>query len=173
MKNNKGISIIMLVITIILMLILTSIAVYYSSNIAPEARLAAAYTSLGNVKEACTRALTEIDFSSENIDEFYFFGNVYSKKYTTKAERDALAVRCGLENSEALSERTYEIGTTDDDENRRRVENLELSGISQTYLVDLDNDNYYLVDGVRKADGTKVYEYRDIMASYQMLTRTH
>ncbi len=160
----------MLVITIILMIILSSYAIYYSENIAPEAKLGAAYTSLTNIKGACERALNEIAMGADDVNEFYFFGNNIR---TDGTDLDDLAKRCGLESSELFGTRTYLIGIEDTPENQRRVANLEITGMKQSYVVDLDNEKYYVLDGVRKADKAMVYEYKDIKSSYQMLSKTH
>ena len=45
-KNNKGVTMMLLVITIILMIILTYLAIFYSQNTAPEARIARAYNNI-------------------------------------------------------------------------------------------------------------------------------
>ena len=171
LKNNKGISIIMLIVTIILMLIITSMAVFYSNYIAPEARLAAAYSSLVTIKDACTAALNEVSVDT-SVDEFYFFGNTV-KKSMSAAELDDVAKRCGLASKDEFGERTYKISNDSDTENQRRLENLEIRGITQAFIADLDNEKYYLINGVKKADGSIVYEYADVMASYKMLTTTH
>lgn len=170
-KNNKGISIIILIITIILMILITSMAVFYSNYIAPEARLAAAYTSLVTIRDACTGALNEITIDP-SLDEFDFFGNTV-KKNMPATELDDLARRCGLVSGNDFGDRTYKISNDKDPENQRRLEAMEIRGITQTFVVDLDKDKYYLVNGVKKADNTIVYEYKDVMASYTMLTTTH
>jgi hypothetical protein len=170
MKNNKGVTMMLLVITIILMIILSSYAIYYSENIAPEARLGATYTSLKNVKEACERAVNDIEIGVTDANEFYFFGNNIR---LDGSDIEDLAKRCGLESGDQFGTRTYVIGLADTPENQRRVANLEITGLTQDYVVDLDNEKYYVLDGIRKADKTIVYEYKDIKASYQLLNKSH
>lgn len=165
-KNNKGITIMMLVITVIIMLILVMFAVYYSRNAAVEARIAAAYTSLKEVKEACERAIIEIELDPSTYDEYYFFGRNVQTDGSNLAE---IQEKCG---GVTLSERSYKISDSTDDENKRRLDNLEISKIKDTFIVDLENKKYYILDGVKKADGNKVYEYREIQLSYDMLTAT-
>ena len=162
----------MLVITIVLMIMLTGIAIYYSNNIAPEANLAAAYASLSAIKDACNRAMYEIEADPLEYDEYYFFGDSITKKYSSY-ETAKLAFSCGLYSNSDFSNRTYEISDSKDADNRRILKNLEISSISKSYIVDLENEKYYLVDGVRKSDGTKIFELQDMFSAYQMLVETH
>ncbi len=133
MKNNKGVSIIMLIVTIILMIIIASFAVYYSNNIAPEARLAAQYASLKEVKKACNIALQQIELDPDTYDEFYFFGHDIDND--PNYDEKALDQRCG--NQFLGGGRKYVISNDGSDECQRRLKNLELSNITETYVVDL------------------------------------
>lgn len=169
-KNNKGVTIMMLVITVILMLILVAFAVYYSRNTAVEATIAKEYTSLKEIKEACTRALFEIELDPSTYDEYYFFGK---SVFLDGSDVDDLTQRCGGSAGVNFSERTYQLSDSTDDENKRRLERLEITQIHNTYIIDLENQKYYLLDGVKRADDTKVYEYRDIELLYSdLLTPT-
>ena len=51
--NNKGVTMMLLVVTIILMIMIAFLAVYYSQNVAPEARVASAYASLKAIRDTC------------------------------------------------------------------------------------------------------------------------
>jgi uncharacterized protein YpmB len=182
MKNNKGITIIMLVITIIIILILTSFAVFYSTNIAPEAKIAAAFSSLKEIKSACQRAQNEVELFPDQLDEYYFFGkNIVDEKPEGKTA-DEWAVRCGLTSKADFGlsgDRTYYIcaPTNKNDPNysnmKRRTEKLELSNLnSMEFIVDLEKDKYYIVDGVRRDIHKEAYEYTDVELLYSMLTAT-
>ena len=134
-KNNKGVTLVMLVITIILMLILASFAIYYSNDVAPEASLAAAFSSLKEIKNACNRAILEIEMDPSTYDEYYFFGDNIQKE---GHDVSAVAIKCGAIPSD-FSDRTYRISNDGTDANKRRLTNLEISSISDTYIVDLEN----------------------------------
>ena len=97
---------------------------------------------------------------------YYFFGR---NVQTDGSDLIEIQEKCG---GVTLSERSYKISDSTDDENKRRLENLEISKINNTFIVDLENKKYYILDGVKKADGNKVYEYREIELSYDMLTAT-
>jgi Tfp pilus assembly protein PilE len=174
-KTNKGVTMIMLVITIVIMLILTSFAVYYSTNIAPEARIAAAFSSLKEVKTACQRAMNEIELDSENLDEYYFFGkNIYKEGENCQF----LLSKCGIDSIEGTYEeycqRIYHISGSSNPEMKRRVEKLEITGLgSYEFLVDLERDKYYLLGGTGRNWYDEVYEYSDIERLYSMLTSTN
>lgn len=169
MKNNKGVSIIMLVITIAMMAIIVSFSVFSSKNITPEARLAAAYANIKTVKDACDNAMTMIEINPVEYDEYYFFGdNIQTLMTATNLE--SIIADCGLTSTADISERTYVINYTDSDNNKRILERLELKGVENTYIVDLENEKYYILHGAERSDGNKVYEYKDILRAYQMLT---
>lgn len=170
MRNNRGVTLIMLVITVIVLIMLTTFAVYYSQDIAPEARLATAYSSLKEVKTACMEAKSAIELRPDLYDEYDFFGK---NIFLDGSDVEDLAKRCGLTSSDEFSkEHTYKISPELDDENKRRIEKLEISSVDRIYICDIENNNYYLVNGVKRKTGSMYYEYKDIQYMYEMLTET-
>ncbi len=167
--GNKGVTMMLLVITIILMIMIAFLAVYYSENVAPEARVASAYASLKAIKDTCRSTVILYD---SNRDEYYFFGNNIKTEHTD-AELEEYAKRCGLNGKEDLQgDRVYLIDPFSDRvEDKRRIKNLELSNLSNAFIIDLDNDKYYLIDGVARIDGSNYisYEYMDIQSMYDMI----
>ena len=168
LRNNKGVTVTMFVITIVLMILIASFAVFYSQDVAPEAKLAAAYSSLKEIRDACNRAILEIELDPSTYDEYYFFGNNIRKDGSNLTK---LAERCGVV-PDAFSERTYNIANDDTADNKRRIERLEISSISESYVVDLENEKYYIVGGVKRANGEIVFEFRDIELMYDMIRAT-
>ena len=54
--------------------------------------------------------------------------------------------------------------------NAEPVKNLELSNLNCEVVVDLDNDKYYLVDGISRVDwGYTGYELSEIQSMYNMI----
>jgi len=174
LKSNNGVSMIMLVITIIMMAVIVSFAVFSSKNITPESKLAAAYSSLKTVKDACDNALNLIEINPNEYDEYYFFGqNV--QNLLSESELQSILTDCGLgvspDPNTVISSRSYLIKSSKDSEtSQRMLERLELKGVTSTYLVDLENEKYYIVNGVERVDGEEVYEYKDVLRAYNMLT---
>ncbi len=166
-KNNKGVTIMMLVVTIIVLIIVTSFAIFYSNNIAPEAKLATAYTSLSQIKKACMEAQASIALKPDEYDEYYFFGKNLSQDGSNKSD---IAARCGLLDVSELGERSYKITPENDDEVKRRIKRLEISTVNDGFIVDLDNGKYYILGGVKRKTQDVVYEYREIEKLYEMLT---
>ncbi len=166
--NNKGVTMMLLVLTIILMIMIAFLAVYYSQNIAPEARVATAYSSLKTIRDTCKGVFLIYDSSR---DEYYYFGKNIREEHS--AEINDYAKRCGLSDSNEFGERTYVLDPFSiKEEDKRRLKNLELSNLNSIFVVDLDNDKYYLVDGVTRIDydlASKVYEYQDIQRMYDMI----
>ena len=171
MQSNKGVSMIMLIITVIMMAIIVSFAVFYSQNITPEAKLASAYSSMKTVKDACDNAEGFISLNPNEYDDYFFFGKSIHNALSTDQVTN-IATEFGIDAGD-LSERTYMIEPIDraDDskEAKRKLENLELKGIEDTYIVDLDNKKYYLVGGIENIEGIKLYEYSEILKGYSML----
>ena len=176
MLNNKGVTIVMLVITIIVLLLLTAFAVFYSTNIAPEARIAAAYNSLKEIRRVCNEAVSSVDLRPDKYEEYDFFGkNIFQDGSNV----EDYATRCGLSSSADFGKagetdnnkrRVYKITPENDPEVKRRIQALELSAVSRSYIIDLDNSKYYLVDGIKRKTGELLYEYKDIQGMYEMLT---
>ena len=164
--NNKGVTMMLLVVTIILMIIIAFLAVFYSQNVAPEARIASAYSSLNTVRETC-KGITLL-YNSTN-DEYYYFGKNIKLEHTDSEVAD-YAERCGVSSFDG--DRVYLINPfSDKEEDKRRIKNLELSNLSEEFIVDLDNDKYYIVDGVSRNNSTNdvKYEYKDIKVLYDMV----
>ena len=172
LNNNKGISLIMLVITVLMMAIIVSFAVFSSRNITPESKLAAAYASVKAVKDACDNAVNLIEINPNEYDEYYFFGqNIH--ELMSESELQELLTKFGFEDfsnpNEVISKRTYLIKNTSSDNDKRMLERLELNNVSSTYLVDLENEKYYILNGVERVDDVAIYEYRDILKEYNIL----
>ena len=174
-RNQKGVSLIMLVIAIVMMLIIVTFAVFNSKNTTPEAKVAASLSSLASIKDACENALGLIELNPEEYDEYYFFGNnIHHKRNSTgsvlsDSEKQEYAKECGLGESYTFNDDTYVIKPAETEEEKRILKNLEIKNISDTYIVDLLNKEYYIVGGVEHADGAKAYEYKDILRTYEML----
>lgn len=176
-KSNSGISLIMLVITIVMMAIIVSFAVFSTQNTSDEAKFVSAYSSLKAVKDAVEDAEGLIEINPSLYDDYYFFGNEIKYSIKDESEKEQLAKDCGLESIDQFGERTFLIGKGETEEEKRILENLELKGISNKYVVDLDNDKYYLVNGIshKKSDDSEetetLYEYRDMLMVYELLTK--
>lgn len=168
-NNQKGVTLIMLIIAVAMIAIVASFAVFYSQNTTPEAKMASAYSSLKTVKDACGNAATLIELNPNEYDDYYFFGNNIQNVYTDMSEINELAVKCGLDSSLDFSERTYIIKPAETSGEELILKNLELKSITDTYVVDLEKNNYYILEGIKQVDGTILYEYRDIVSAYEIL----
>ena len=151
---QKGVSLIQLVIVIIIMLILASFALLSSDEVTTEARIARDYESLKKVKEAVEHSVNLMEINpKEYVEAELFVTKFNSSDYS----------RIGLLSSLELSNRVYEI-------NMANQEKLDLENITEerTYVVDLDNKKYYILDGISREDGEKVYEYLDVLRLYNL-----
>ena len=170
LMNNKGVTMMMLVITVIVLIILTSFAIFYSNDIGPEAKLATAYNSMSEIKRAFQEAESTIELKPDEYDEYDFFGKTI---YEDGSNVSDLEARCGLDPSEHFSAKTYKITPENDDEVKRRVNALEISTVNAYYIADIGNNKYYIVDGVKRKTQDTVYEYSDILKLYDILTNSY
>lgn len=171
LNAQKGVSVIMLIIAVVMMAIIVSFAVFYSQDTTPEAKLASAYSSLKAVKDACDNAETLMELNPAEYDDYYFFGYNVQHNISDTLELNEYAVECGLASYLDFSERTFMIKPASNEEEERILKNLELKGVANTYVVDLDNDKYYIVGGTKRADDRVLYEYKDIVRAYEMLVK--
>ncbi|MBO5179418.1 MAG: hypothetical protein J6B87_03635 [Clostridia bacterium] len=155
--SQKGISLIQLVIVIILLLIIASFALFSSNEVTVEARLARDYESLKMVKESTEHAVNLMEINPEEYEEI----EIFTKKFNSSDY-----ARIGLTSAADLSERSYEI-------NVDNQEKLDLENITEerTYIVDLENKKYYILDGIEREEGSKVYEYVDVLRLYNLLSK--
>lgn len=154
--TQKGISLIQLVIVIILLIVLASFALLSSDEVTLEARIGRDYASLKNVKTAVENYIPLMDVNPDEYGE--------EKIFTTKFNSDDYA-KIGLSSASELSERTYVI-------NVDNQKNLNIDSITEerTYVVDLSNKKYYILDGIEREEGSKVYEYMDVLKLYNLLS---
>lgn len=157
--NNKGVSMVQLIITIIIVIILATLAITSSNNITPEANIARSFASIKGVKEACENAENLIEIDPDTYKET----NIFGKKLGDDAE--SYYTKIGLSSVSELSDRTYLIS-----KDRQNAKNLELDNLLNEYIVDLGNEKYYLVGGVVRGNDKFAYEYADILKMYNMLT---
>ena len=172
-KNQKGVSMIMLVIAVLMMIIIASIAVYNAPKSRDEANFVKDYASLKAVKEACENALYLIEINPAEYSEYYFFGNNMQfnvENDVIDMEMSEIAQKCGLTSQNDFSSRTYIISGGITDEEKRTLKRLELKDIEDMYVVDLENAKYYILNGIERENDETLYEYQDILLSYKMLT---
>lgn len=158
--NKKGITLIQLVITIVVMLIIASFAVFQGGNVTTEATIVKEYESIKEVKKAVEQTVLLIEMNPETYIERELFGIALDE-----AEKQSYYKRVGLTLADDLSDRAYTVTK----ENQKNFE-LEKIPDGKIYIVDLDNEKYYLVDGIQRENSEKAYEYKDILRMYNMLT---
>lgn len=158
--NKKGVTLIQLVITIVVMLIIASFAVFQGGNVTTEATIAKEYESLKEVKKAVEQTVLLMEINPETYIERELFGIPLDTE-----EKQSYYKRLGLTNVADLSDRTYTV-------TQENQKNFELEKIieGKVYVVDLDNEKYYLLDGIQRENLGKAYEYKDILKMYNMLT---
>ena len=133
-------------------------------------KVATAYSSLKTVKDACENAINLTQINPKDYTEYYFFGyNIQTNN--DEAFVEDIVTKCGLTSVDKISERTYLIKNSNEESDKRILERLELKNITSQYLVDLENKKYYIVNGIERVDGTRVYEYQDLLTAYELLVK--
>lgn len=132
-----------------------------SDDVTVEARIAREYESIKSVKTAVDEAVNLIDMNPDVYKEQEMFG----EKLGT--EKEDYYKKIGLSSASELSDRTYLIN----EENQEKL-SIESMTEDKSYIVDLDNEKYYVVDGVRRTtEDEKVYEYMDILKLYNLVVQ--
>jgi Tfp pilus assembly protein PilE len=140
-KNEKGITLIVLVITIIVMFIIASITVYQGKEIIIDAKLDTAETNLLTIEAKAKGYAEEIDAMTWNLDE--------DKK---EEERDAKFKDYGMTPTTISS--NYNINSQINKENAYTVtaealQNMGLSDLAEKneeFIVVYDYDDYKIMD---------------------------
>lgn len=159
--SQKGISLVQLIIVIILLLILASLSILLSDDVTVEARIAREYESIKSVKTAVDEAINLIDMNPEIYKENEMFGQRLGEK------KEEYYQKIGLTSPDELSDRVYLIN--EDNQEKLSIENMTEE---KSYIVDLDNKKYYVIDGVRRTSkDEKVYEYVDIVKLYNLVVQ--
>lgn len=140
MKNNQGITTMQIVITVIVMLILLSIAIFYGQGTSKEATISALYNEIREVSSAIQEAsaLNQIKVSGEEI---IFFGETSAQKVEKTAYAEQL-VNAGE------GEFYYLDFTTSKD----LKHTLELENVKNDYILNFNTLKLYLKDGISLTD---------------------
>ena len=165
MADNKGVSLVQVIIAIVIIIIITSFAIWYASNTSTEAKLTRIYAEITAVKEGYDNAkmLNEVnstayDFSKIESSEVYIKGNYESKE---------------IEFMDKISDTSELYLVTPDN-----AKEIEVEKIVFDYVIDGKTGNVYLIGGYEsrldenlKNNVTVVYEYKDIVREYQATLR--
>lgn len=140
MKNNQGVTTMQIVITVIVMLILLSIAIFYSRGTTKEATLAVLYNEIRDVTSAVQEAsaLNQIKVSGEKI---IFFGETSAPKVEKSAYSSQLA-------NAGEGEFYFLDFTTSKD----LKHTLELENVKNDYILNYNTLKLYLKDGINVTD---------------------
>ncbi len=156
MRNDKGISLLQVLISIIIIIMISSFAILYSSHTSTEAKLARLYSEMSAVKDAYKNALM---LNELNPDE-YSLETLFPDKVTNEWISDNYA-RIGFSSKPSEAIGWYLITP-------ENAENIELEKVQGTYVIDNTNDLIYLLDGFsREGQEETVYEYEDILKLYK------
>ena len=151
LRNERGVTLVQVIVTMVIVIIIASFAIWYSKNTSTEAKLTRLYNEITTVKEACNDAIVINELNPME----YPISKLFTKKWT----------------SEPLSEFGIDAGADTDDLYVITPDNsdsLELEKIKNTYIYDIKNDKLYIQGGFSRIGQDIVeYEYTDIMRLYK------
>ena len=154
--QNQGITILQIVITVIVMLIILSVSVFYGEGVSKEASLATIYNEIKEVESVLKEAYI-LNNIKVNNDSITFF----DEEEAVKADKSLYNTVIG----DAVEDYYYLDFTTS-----KKLENvLGLENVSHDYLFDLTNLNIFLVEGVELPSGDEInvkYNSDDIVKYY-------
>lgn len=147
--RNEGVTILQIVITVIIMLIILAVTIFYGQNVSKEARLAAIYNEIIEIENVVKemKVLNEVQVI-ENV--LSFNGEVDLQKVDSSSYPKELA---GVGSGNY-----YLMNFT----SSRKLENvLDLENVKNNYILDFITGNVYLVGGIDTIDsaGNRVIEY--------------
>lgn len=147
--KNEGVTILQLVITIVIMIILATIAVYYGQGIPKEARLASIYNEIREVENAIKegRMINKIKVSGEELS---FYGEMTAPKVNNATYQSIIG-----------SGKTGDFYYLDFTSSRKLENVLDMENVKNDYLLDFQNTNIYLIKGIDivSGDGTATVKY--------------
>ena len=139
LRKNSGVTMVMLVITVIVMLVLAGIVINKGISMVKSARNQSIYTNLLLI-QAKARTMVDKDYSEENA----YIG----QKITDSSLLNKLNIK---ENNNVYilsQEELYQMG-------------VEVSG-NNIYAVDYDNEEVYYIKGIEDKDKNMHYSLTDI-----------
>ena len=150
MKNKKGITLIEVMIAVIVLVIIATFSILYSSNITDESKLAKVYNEINIVKDAIEESMVLIEINPEKYSLEYFFGE---------------EVSVGNYNVGVISKEGtwYHIG-------EENYKTLDLRNIDREYLYNASYKELFLVNGFER-NGIALYRYEEIIDLYEDLYR--
>lgn len=157
--KNQGITILQLVITIIIMLILASVAILYGQGVPREANIASAFNEVKEIESVLTEAkmLNQLVVKENQLE-------IFDTVSVPKADISGFPTAMGLDATKDY----YELKFT---ANKNLKNKLELENVSRDYLLDLEALNLYLIKGIdvnQNTNGqlTTLYNSDDIERYY-------
>lgn len=160
MQNNKGITLIALVVTIIVLMILTSITTFYGKETINDSKYYNAISQMKIMQSNVNEKYEEYRYI-ENDSEKEDFKSDYGKDFSSSDNRlktAILAINASIaDNSNLISSQLNQ-----DIKNYRYfsvkyiTEELDIEGITYDFAIDLDTRNVILLDGIER-DGITFY----------------
>ena len=148
--NNNGVTMLQIVISVVVMLIILSVSVFYGQNVTKEAKIASIYNEIKEIESIVKEAhlLNDITVKEDSIS---FYDEIDAPKVDKTVYSKELA---GAESGDF-----YYLDFT----KSRKLENvLGIERVKNDYILDLLNLNIYLVGGVsipESSDGSEVVKY--------------
>lgn len=134
--KNEGVTILQIVITVVIMLIILSVTVFYGQSITKEAKISIVYNEIKEIESAIKEAsiMGEITLG---VDEITFFGEINIPKVDAASYSKVL--------SGDMSSDYYYLDFT----SSKKLRNvLEIENVDNDYLLDLSDLNIFLIDGI-------------------------
>lgn len=156
--RNEGITILQIVITIMIMIILASVAIFYVRGIPKEANLVNILNETKEIESALKEAYL-LNKAKVVGDSLELYGEVTLPKVDNTEYKDIIG--------EDVSGNYYYLDFTSSKSLRNT---LELEKVKNDYLLDWDNMNIYIVDGVDIISGDIsiiLYDSNDIDFYYK------
>ena len=159
--KNEGITILQIVITVVVMLILATVAILYGQGVPREAKIASVYNEIREIKNAVKegKALSKITVTD---DKLVVWGEEVADLITDTSEYSTIL---GGDTSGELFYLNFS-------SNKRLKEAFDIENISDDYILNLETMQLYKVKGVDvyNASGETTYYKSDDIENYYKAT---
>lgn len=159
MQNNKGITLIALVVTIIVLMILTSITTFYGKETINDSKYYNAISQMKIMQSNVNEKYEEYRYI-ENDSEKEDFKSDYGKDFSSSDNRLTTAISA---MNDSINNNSNLIRIKLNQKNNYKyfsveyiTEELDIEGITYDFAIDLDTRNVILLDGIER-DGITFY----------------
>lgn len=167
MKQKKGITLIEMVLTIVVLLILSGLVIFSSRRTIDETDVTKVYTEMSSVKKAVENAAILMEINPNNSTKYRIAENELDVTDLSQYNEDELPTLLKDQIS-GYTTKFYKLSKADKD----LIRNLELEGnLKGKYLINYDTKDIILLSGISRS-GQRAYTMQEATALIEDIYQT-